>query len=89
MVARSSGWILAKDDLDAANVAKAEGLAVITTPMTLRACVRGGMVSAAEAVAVLDALIDQHGRRLPRLSPALVLRVGPRIPFPGRGREPR
>lgn len=68
VVAIDNDWIVATDDADATQVARSEGLRTIGTPRILQACVRGGQLSAAKAVGILEAMIDGHGRRLPRLN---------------------
>ncbi|HZR92982.1 MAG TPA: hypothetical protein VFA44_11325 [Gaiellaceae bacterium] len=68
VLAIDNDWIVATDDRDATRLARAEGLRTIGTPRILQACVRGGQLSAAEAVGLLGEMIDGHGRRLPRLT---------------------
>ena len=60
-------WIVATDDRDATSLARAEGLRTIGTPRILRACVADRQLSPVEAVAILEEMIDEHRRRLPRL----------------------
>lgn len=64
--AMDNDWIMATDDADATRLARAEGLRTVTTPRILQACAKGGQLSADEAVALLEEMIDVHGRRLPR-----------------------
>ena len=67
-VAKDNAWIVVTDDADATRVARAEGLQAISTPLILQACVRDGMLTAEEAKELLDVMIDDQGRRLPRLA---------------------
>lgn len=67
VVASSRGWILACDDRDAVTVARSENIRIITTAAILRACIQDSVIALDDAVQLLDAMIDLHGRRLPRL----------------------
>jgi predicted nucleic acid-binding protein len=58
------GYTLATDDRDAKRVAESRGCRVITTVTILRACVRNGPLTLADANAMLVSLVQQ-GRRLP------------------------
>lgn len=61
-------WIVATDDRDATRLARAEGLRTIGTPRILLVCVRDRQLVAADAVAIVEEMIEAHGRRLPRLT---------------------
>ncbi len=67
VAAMDNDWIVATDDRDATRLAGAEGLRTIGTPRILQASVEDRQLSADEAVAILEAMIDRHERRLPRL----------------------
>ena len=67
VLAMDNDWIVATDDADATRLARVEGLRTITTPRILQACVKDGHLSPGKALALLEEMIDVHGRRLPRL----------------------
>lgn len=67
VLAARNGWVAATDDRDATRLAKAEGVPTIGTIPILQATVRDSLITASEAKAILDELIDVHGRRLPPL----------------------
>lgn len=67
VVAASHDYLVAIDDYDATQFARSSGLATTTTPAILRECVRAGFLSADDAAALIDSMIDVHGRRLPRV----------------------
>jgi predicted nucleic acid-binding protein len=68
VVAEAEGLTVAIDDYDATLFARSIGLGTTTTPAILGECIRAGLISGAEAEALLIAMIDDHGRRLPRLT---------------------
>ncbi len=68
VLAIDNDWIVATDDRDATLLAQAEDLRTIGTPRILQACVRDKQLSPADAFAILEEMIDTHGRRLPRLT---------------------
>jgi predicted nucleic acid-binding protein len=67
VVAQSEGMTVAIDDYDATVFARSSGLGTTTTPAILGDCIRAHLISSAEAEALLLAMIDDHGRRLPRI----------------------
>jgi predicted nucleic acid-binding protein len=67
VVAGASGYVVACDDRDAIRIAHARGLATTTTVAILRDCVHSGLLTAAGAHDLLYTMIDDHGRRLPRI----------------------
>jgi predicted nucleic acid-binding protein len=68
VVAEADGLTIAVDDYDATLFARSSGLGTTTTPAILGDCIRARLLSSAEAEALLVAMIDDHGRRLPRLT---------------------
>jgi predicted nucleic acid-binding protein len=68
-VAIDCGYIVAIDDYDATQFARSAGLGTTTTIAILRDAVRRAVLSVEEAVALIDEMIDGHGRRLPRVGP--------------------
>jgi predicted nucleic acid-binding protein len=58
------------DDRDAKRLAEAMGIRTGTTVSVLRKVVGDGHVNATEAAAMLEALSDRYGRRLPRMTPS-------------------
>lgn len=69
-VALESGYVVAIDDYDATRFARSAGLGTTTTIAILKEAVRRGLLSLDEAVALVDEMIDGHGRRLPRVGRA-------------------
>lgn len=67
VVARANGFMVAVDDYHANRYARSVGLGTTTTIAILRDCVRRGLLQADAATTVIDEMIDQHGRRLPRV----------------------
>jgi predicted nucleic acid-binding protein len=67
VVAQANGYIAAIDDYDATLFARSVGLGTTTTIAILRDCVRNGLLTADDAAALLDDMIDEHDRRLPRV----------------------
>ena|SRR2546421_10370905 len=67
VVAEANGYIMAVDDYDATLFARSVGLGTTTTIAILRDCVRNGLLTADEAAMLVDDMIDDHGRRLPRV----------------------
>jgi predicted nucleic acid-binding protein len=61
----SAGILL--DDRDAKRMAEVSGIRTGTSISVLRAAVRDSQLSAEEAMRLVDELIEQYGRRLPRL----------------------
>ncbi|MFN8188056.1 MAG: hypothetical protein U0R69_13385 [Gaiellales bacterium] len=64
-VALEQGWTFATDDRDATRIARALGVATISTPAILRVCAADGMISSAEAYALVNEMREVHGRGLP------------------------
>lgn len=67
IVAGAHGYIVAVDDRDATRLAQAHGLGTTSTVAILRDCVHAGLLTAQEAQDVLYSMIEDHGRRLPRV----------------------
>jgi predicted nucleic acid-binding protein len=67
IVAGANGYVVACDDRDAIRVAQARGLATTSTVAILRDCVHSSLMTAAAAHDLLHTMIDDHGRRLPRV----------------------
>ena len=67
VAATAEGYVVAVDDRDATRLAHARGLGTTSTVAILRDCVHGGLIGAAEAHELLYSMIDDHGRRLPRV----------------------
>lgn len=67
VVATAQGYTVVLDDRDATRLAQARGLGTTSTVPILRECVQVGLLSANEAHDLLYAMIDDHGRRLPRV----------------------
>lgn len=67
VVAAERGYVVAVDDQDATRIAQGRGLGTTTTPAILRECVHADLLDAHQAQDLLYAMIDEHGRRLPRL----------------------
>lgn len=65
-VALESGWILAIDDRDAVRYAAVIGVPTVGTITILQASAIDQQLTPDEAVALLEEMIDVHGRRLPR-----------------------
>jgi predicted nucleic acid-binding protein len=67
VLAKQKAWTLATDDRDAGRLARSEGVAVVTTPMILRACSGSGAISPEDASEFLRNLVERYRRRLPIL----------------------
>ena len=68
VLASQTGAGILLDDRDAKRMAEVSGIRTGTTISILRAAVGNSQLSAEEAMRLVDELIDQYGRRLPRLS---------------------
>jgi predicted nucleic acid-binding protein len=67
VLAEREGYVFASDDQDATRVARAHGVATISTVGILRECVSAEALTPTEARDLLHELIDRFDRRLPRL----------------------
>lgn len=70
VVATAAAMTVAVDDYDANVFARSIGLGTTTTPGILGDCISTHLISSAEAEELLVAMIDEHGRRLPRIPAA-------------------
>lgn len=68
VVALDHGYVVATDDFDATRLAQTRGLRTINTLSILRACARDGWVSAGDAKALRDEMVEVHGRDLPEVT---------------------
>jgi predicted nucleic acid-binding protein len=67
VVATAYSYTVVLDDRDATRLAQGRGLGTTSTVAILRECVHAGLLTPNEAHDLLYEMIDEHGRRLPRL----------------------
>jgi predicted nucleic acid-binding protein len=67
VIATAQGYVVVLDDRDATRLAQARGVGTTSTVAILREFVHAGVLTANDAQDLLYAMIDDHGRRLPRL----------------------